>query len=100
MTLIDVLTSKIKSVQSKLEYYIDGKPIFQIMVGETLKIEREKTKSTTIEMDGDYEINSEGRLALKTPECPIHGNQRITKNGWTKNTLIPITGDKIKIVSK
>ncbi|MCX9074339.1 MAG: hypothetical protein OIN88_06720 [Candidatus Methanoperedens sp.] len=98
MTLIDVLTSKIKSVQSKLENYVDGKPTIQIMVEETLKIEREKTKSATIEMDGDYEITSEGRLALKTPGCPIHGSQHITKNGWTKNTLVLITGDKIKIV--
>jgi hypothetical protein len=98
MALIDVLTSKIKSVQSKLEYYIDGKPTIQMMVEETLKIERGKTKSATIEIDGDCEINSEGRLALKTPGCPIHGNQHITKNGWTKNTLELITGDKIKIV--
>jgi hypothetical protein len=90
MTIIDVLTSKIKSVQSKLEYYVDGKPTLQMIVGETLKIEREKTKSATIEMDGDFEINSEGRLALKTPGCPIHGNQNITKNGWTKNTLVLI----------
>lgn len=98
MSIIDVLTSKIKSVQSKLEYYVDGKPTIQIMVEKTLKIERGKTESTTIEIDGDYEINSEDRLTLKTPECPIHGNQHITKNGWTKNTLVLITGNKIKIV--
>lgn len=98
MSIIDVLTSKIKSVQSKLEHYIDGKPTIQIMVEETLKIEGEKTKSSTIEMDGDYEINSDGRLALKKPACPIHGNQYITRNGWTKNILEIIIGDKIKII--
>ena len=59
MSLLDVLTSKIKSVQSKLEYYVDGKPTIQIMVEKTLKIEREKTKSATIEIDGDYEILSD-----------------------------------------
>ncbi len=98
MSLIESLTSRIKSVQSKLEHYIDGRPTIQIMVEETLKIEGEKTKSSTVEMDGDYEIYSDGRLALKNPICPIHGNQYITKNGWTKNTLEIITGDKIKIV--
>ena len=98
MSLIESLTSRIKSVQSKLVHYIDGRPTIQILVEETLKIEGEKTKSSTIEMDGDYEINSDGRLALKNPICPIHGNQYITKNGWTKNTLEIITGDKIKIV--
>jgi hypothetical protein len=41
--------------QSKLEHYINGKPSIQIMVEETLKIEGEKTKLSTIEMDGDYD---------------------------------------------
>ncbi len=98
MSIIESLSDRVKSVQSKLEHYINGKPTIQIMVEETLKIEREKTKSITIEMDGDYEINSDGRLALKNPACQIHGTLYITKNGWTKNTLEIITGDKIKIV--
>lgn len=46
-----------------------------MIVGETLKIEREKTKSATIEIEGEYEITSEGRLALKKPSCPIHGTK-------------------------
>ena len=41
MSLIESLTSRIKSVQSKLEHYVDGRPTIQIMVEETLKIEKE-----------------------------------------------------------
>lgn len=52
MSLIESLTSRIKSVQSKLVHYIDGRPTIQILVEETLKIEGEKTKSSTIEMAG------------------------------------------------
>lgn len=44
MSLIESLTSRIKSVQSKLEHYIDGRPTIQIMVEETLKIEGEKNE--------------------------------------------------------
>jgi len=33
-------------------HYIDGRPTIQILVEETLKIEGEKTKSSTIEMAG------------------------------------------------
>ena len=68
------------------------------LLNKISKIEIKKTKSKIIEIDGEYEINSQGRLALKHPACPIHGNQHITKNGWTRNTLELITGDKIKII--
>jgi hypothetical protein len=95
MSITEILSSKVKAAQSKLDHYIDGIPTIQMIVGETLKIEREKTKSATIEIEGEYEITSEGRLALKKPGCPIHGTKYITKNGWTKNTLELITGDRI-----
>jgi len=98
MSIIDVLSSKVKSVQSKIEHFINGRPTIQKIVEETIKVKEKKTKSKTIEIDGEYEINSQGRLALKHPACPIHGNQHITKNGWTRNTLELITGDKIKII--
>jgi hypothetical protein len=98
MSIIDVLSSKVKSAQSKIEHFINGRPTIQRIIEETIRVEQKKTKPKTIEIDGEYEINSQGRLALKHPACPIHGNQHITKNGWTKNTLELITGDKIKII--
>ena len=98
MSIIDVLSSKVKSAQTKIEHFLNGRPTIQRIVEETIKVEEKKTKSKIIEIDGEYEINSQGRLALKHPACPIHGNQHITKNGWTRNTLELITGDKIKII--
>jgi hypothetical protein len=98
MTILNALTSKVKAVQSKIEHFIGGRPSIQMIVEELLKINEDKIEPTTIEMDGDFEITTEGRLALMDPACPIHGNQYITKNGWTRNTLALITGQKIKIV--
>jgi len=98
MSIIDVLSSKVKAVQTKIEHFLDGRPTTQRVVEETIKVEEKKTKPKIIEIDGEYEITSQGRLALKRPACLIHGNQHITKNGWTKNTLELITGDKIKII--
>jgi predicted transcriptional regulator YdeE len=98
MSIIDVLSSKVKAVQTKIEHFIDGIPTIQRIVEETIKVEENKTQPRTIEIDGEYEINSQGRLALKHPACPIHGTSYITKNGWTRNTLELITGDKIKII--
>jgi hypothetical protein len=98
MNIIDVLSSKVKAAQTKIEHFLDGRPTIQRIVEETIKVEEKNTESKTIEIDGEYEINSQGRLALKHPACPIHGNQHITKNGWTRNTLELITGDKIKII--
>ena len=98
MSLIDVLSSKVKAVQTKIEHFIDGKPTIQRIVEETINVEEKERKSKTIEIDGEYEINSQGRLALKHPACAIHGTKYITKNGWTRNILELITGDKIKLI--
>jgi hypothetical protein len=98
MSIIDVLSSKVKAVQTKIEHFIDGTPTIQRIVEETIKVEENKTQPKTVEIDGDYEVNSQGRLALKHPACAIHGTKYITKNGWTRNILEFITGDKIKII--
>jgi predicted transcriptional regulator YdeE len=98
MSIIDILSSKVKAVQTKIEHFIDGIPTIQRIVEETIKVEENKTQPKTVEIDGEYEINSQGRLALKHPACAIHGTKYITKNGWTKNILELITGDKIKII--
>ena len=98
MSIIDVLSSKVKAVQTKIEHFIDGIPTIQRIVEETIKVEEKKTQPKIIEIDGEYEINSQRRLALKHPACVIHGTKYITKNGWTRNTLELITGDKIKII--
>lgn len=98
MSIINILASKVKAVQTKIEQYLNGKPTIEQIVEEIIEVKEEKKKSTTIEIEGDYEINSEGRLSLKDPECPVHGTKYITKNGWTKNLLELITGEKIKII--
>ena len=98
MSILSVLSSKVKSAQSKIEHFLNGRPTIEQILEETIKVKEEKTESKIIEIDGDYEINSKDRLALKKPGCPIHGTQHITKNGWTKNILELITGDKLKIV--
>lgn len=98
MSIIDILSSKVKAVQTKIEHFIEGRPTIQRIVEETIKVEENKTKPKIIEIDGEYEITPQGRLALKHPACLIHGNQYITKNGWTRNTLELITGEKIKII--
>ena len=98
MSIIDVLSSKVNAVQTKIEHFIDGIPTIQRIVEETIKVEENKTKPKTIEIDGEYEINSQERLALKHPACAIHGTKYITKNGWTRNKLELITGDKIDII--
>jgi len=100
MSLISVLSSKVKAAQAKLGDFINGRPTIEQILEATIKIEvkEEKTEPKILEIDGDYEINSKGRLALMKPACLIHGDQHITKNGWTENTLELINGDKIKIV--
>ncbi len=99
MSIIDTLSSKIISVQSKIEHFLGGKsPTIEQIVEETIIIENKNKNSTTLEIDGDYHINSKGRLALVKPECPIHGTRYMTENGWTSNKLDMITGEKIKIV--
>ncbi len=37
-------------------------------------------------------------MALKHPASAIHGTKYITKNGWTRNKLELITGDKLDII--
>jgi hypothetical protein len=98
MSIIEVLSSKVKAVQTKIEHFIDGIPTIQRIVEETIKVEEKKRQPKIIEIDGEYEINSQERLALKHPACAIHGTKYITKNGWTRNILELITGDKIKII--
>lgn len=99
MSILSTLSSKIKSAQSKIEHFLGGKtPTIQQIVEETVLIEDKNKKSTTLEIEGDYSINSKGRLELQNPECPVHGSGYMVKNGWTTNTLYTITGDKIKIV--
>lgn len=99
MSVVDILSAKIKSVQTKIEHYAKGRtPTKEDVVEETLGIKNENKKSTTLEVDADYLINAKGRLALLHPECPVHGTKYIKENGWTSNKLELITGDKIKIV--
>jgi len=98
MCIIDVLSSKVKAVQTKIEHFLDGRPTTQMVVEETIKVEEKKTLPRIIEIDGEYEINSQGRLALKHPACAIHGTKYITKNDWTRNILELITGETIKII--
>lgn len=98
MSIISVLSSKVKAAQTKIEHFLNGRPTIEHILEETIEVKDEKKESRTIEIDGEYEINSKGRLALMNPACPIHGNQYITKNGWTRNTLELITGNKILII--
>ena len=67
MSIIDVLSSKVNAVQTKIEHFIDGIPTIQRIVEETIKVEENKTKPKTIEIDGEYEINSQERLAVNYP---------------------------------
>ena len=98
MSIIDVLSSKVKAVQTKIEHFLNGRPTIEMIVEESIKVNEEETESKTLEIDGEYEINSKGRLAMIYPECPIHGNKHMTKNGWTSNTLELITGNKLNII--
>ena len=101
LNIIDSLNTKVKAAQSQLNNFLDGTiPTIREIVENTILVKNpdQNKKSTTLEIDGDYEINSKGRLALHEPACPIHGTKYITKNGWTQNILETITGDKIKII--
>ncbi len=85
MSIIDILSSKVKAVQTKIEHFLDGIPTIQRIVEETIKVEENKTQPKTIEIDGEYEINSQRRLALKHPGCAIHGTKYITNPSFSKN---------------
>ena len=44
MSIIDVLSSKVKSAQTKIEHFLNGRPTIQRIVEETIKVEEKKTK--------------------------------------------------------
>jgi len=63
-----------------------------------IQVEEKPAESKVIKVDGDYEINEKGRLALMNPPCPEHGSKYVTMNGYTSSTVESITGEKIKII--
>jgi len=101
MNIIDSLNTKVKAAQSVFSNFVDGKiPTISDIVENTILVKNpyQNKKSTTLEIDGDCQINAKGRLALLNPTCPIHGTKYITENGWTSNIFETITGDKVKII--
>ncbi len=44
MSIISVLSSKVKAAQTKIEHFLNGRPTLEMILEETIKVKEEKTE--------------------------------------------------------